>query len=53
MADNEDKRPKKSLADQAKELVQGAVEALESLLAPQPELVPVPVRRPRHPYYRR
>ena len=51
MADKSDKRSDKSLGEQAKELVQGAIEALESLLAPQPELVPIPVRRPR-PYRR-
>lgn len=44
MADRENK---KSLKDRAKELIQGVVDAVESLF-PQPQLSPIPVAsRPR------
>ncbi len=39
---------KKGLKEHAQELIQGVVEALESLFpAPRPELVPIPVRSKR------
>jgi hypothetical protein len=43
---------KKSLKDQAQELLQGVADALESLL-PQPELLPVPVVVKPAPHRRR
>lgn len=39
------KRRGKTLTDKVKEAVQGALEALDRLLAPPPALVPVRVRR--------
>lgn len=43
MAERENK---KSLKDRAQELVQGVVDALESLFPAPRQLIPVPVRRP-------
>lgn len=45
MAERE-KQQKKSLKDRTQELVQGVVDALESLFPAPPQLLPVPVRRP-------
>ena len=50
---SQDDREKKSIKEQAEELWQGVLDALESLVAPEPQLVPVRVRRPRHPRRRR
>ena len=41
MAERENK---KSLKDRAQELVQGVVDAVESLFPAPPQLIPVPVR---------
>ncbi len=45
----EQKKPskKKSLADRAKEFVKDILEALEDMVTPQPELIPVPIDRHR------
>jgi hypothetical protein len=47
-----DHHTKKSLKDRVEELLQGILETLESLVSPQPELIPVPVRGRRRPYRR-
>jgi hypothetical protein len=45
---------KKSLKDRAQELVQGVVDAVESLFPAPQVLIPIPVRSgPRHPPRRR
>jgi hypothetical protein len=49
---NDNERPQKSLKERIEDLVQGLLESLDSLVAPQPELVPVPVRGRRQPYRR-
>lgn len=36
-----------------RELLEGIEEGLEGALQPEPELVPVPVRRPKNPQRRR
>lgn len=37
------------LKDRLRDLVDGIAEALDGILSPQPELQPIPVRRPRYP----
>ena len=46
---------KKSLKDHAQDVIQGLIEAIESVFpSPQPKLIPVrAVSRPRHPRARR
>jgi hypothetical protein len=44
----DEKQPsKKNLADRAKEFVKDILEALEDLVTPQPEMIPIPVDRHR------
>lgn len=43
MANDQD-RERKSLGERLRELAEELLESLDSLLQPQPELVPVPVR---------
>lgn len=51
MTDNAD-RSRKSLGERIEEVVRDLLESLESLVAPQPALVPVPARG-RRTYPRR
>lgn len=44
MSDRESTRPEKSLKERLDEVVQDLLDALGSLVAPEPELVPVPAR---------
>lgn len=50
MADETD-RSKKSIKEHVEELWQGVLDTLESLVTPEPELIPVRARRPS-PYRR-
>lgn len=50
MAERENK---KSLKDRAQELVQGMVDAIESMFPAPPQLIPVAARPPRRPAPRR
>lgn len=50
---NDTDRPQKPLKERIEDLARDLLESLESLVTPQPELVPVPVRAPRRPYRRR
>lgn len=48
-----ERKKESSLKDRAQELIQGVVDALESLFpAPTPQLVPVPVRGSHRPVRR-
>ncbi len=49
---NEKERPQKSLKERLEELARDLLDSLESLVTPQPELVPVPARGARRPYRR-
>ncbi len=49
---NDTDRPEKSLKERVEDLVRDLLESLESLVTPQPELVPVPVRGRSRPYRR-
>jgi hypothetical protein len=51
MADQAD-RSKKSIKEHVEELWQDVLDTLESLVTPEPELIPVRVRRPQRPYRR-
>lgn len=44
MADDKERRNEKSLKERIGEFVQDVLDALGSLVAPEPALVPVPVR---------
>jgi hypothetical protein len=46
-------RPERPLKDRLKEAIDGFVEELAGMLRPEPDLIPVPVRRPPHPRRRR
>ena len=49
---NDTDRPKKSLKERVEDLARDFLESLESLVTPEPELVPIPVRGRRSPYRR-
>lgn len=44
--------PEKSIKEHLEEILQGALDVLESLVQPEPELIPVPVRGGRRPIRR-
>lgn len=49
---NEKERPQKSLKDRIEEVARDLLDALESFVTPQPELVPIPARGRGRPYRR-
>lgn len=50
---NDADRPKKPLKERLEDFAQEILDTLGSLVAPEPALVPVPVRSPRPRPYRR
>lgn len=49
---NHEQPPQKTLKERIEELARDLLDALESLVTPQPELIPVPARGRRRPYRR-
>lgn len=47
MADDDTNGSDKTIKETLEELLQGVLDALESLVSPQPELVPIPIRSRR------
>ncbi|MEC7519915.1 MAG: hypothetical protein VYE22_08620 [Myxococcota bacterium] len=53
MTEEKKRKNEDSISDKVEEVWERVLEALENLVNPEPELVPVPVRGRRGPYRRR